>query len=491
MTRPRLFRGQVVQRTLFAVVSLVTLVFGQGFARVFATDCPAGLSHLDCESIINNWPDYIPQKPCSTTGSSATSVLDGQNTGTWNSGLQPPYILEQFMIETLKDIAHKEGKPESDAVTQQHVIALLAFAWGEGGGITNNDFWNPFNTGINAPDLTVGGVHVTNGVQAFKSFDAGVEATARSMTGSTQGRLGLTLTDPNTTAMDFLNSWLDFPPQPPYPTGHYPWAEASDPSSKYYQPTYRQDHVNLINQATQNYVNMASTIMRGAPSDPSDTHDPSKLFYQAPGGTTASGSSTQNACLTSGSGFFVTATGYAWPTYHSAPYCVMKPEYITAVNAAIQRILDGKNDYVGGGSLTVSDGNCKTSAHAGIDCGGFVTRVFRDSGADPNYNANDGNVVAQYGYVYSHPDLYQKVVNPSKSNLKPGDIFFESNLGHTYIYMGANGYPGYDSVSASFSTTGQSWRTPMASNAYDISSSIWYRPLFSLSGAGAATGVLQ
>jgi hypothetical protein len=203
--------------------------------------------------------------------------------------------------------------------------------------------------------------------------------------------------------------------------------------------------------------------------------------------------STASSNCGGGGNFAAIAKSYTWPTYHDAPYCLPQDVYRTAVQAALDRIKAGKNDYVGGGSNTVPDNteDCRTGGHAGIDCGGFVTRVFRDSGADPNYNPRSSNVVGQYAYVSSHPTLYQKVDITKSHGLQMGDIFFSQSLGHTYIFMGDQGHPGYNSVSASYSTTGRSWRTPMASNASngDLDRGIWMRPLFPLSGAAAtATG---
>ncbi len=460
------------------------------------------LNGEDLYSINTNTPIYEPSDTdCSdvatavpaslnTSGSGSTAIVPpGQGTGTWNSGIASDSkpILEQFMIELLKDIAKKRGVPESNAVTQQHVIALIAFAWGEGGGLTNNNFWNPFNTGLKADDLVVPGTQATNGsTETFKSFDAGVEAAARVMTGDTQGRLGVTLTEPNSTATDFLNSLLDFSP---LSQGHYPWAEASDPSSKYYEPNYKQAHLDLIAQVTKSYDNMASTIMRKQSSDPSDAHDTSKLHFHTDGSivnvSLPTNSCNNTASPPSGGAFFDVAKAYSWPSYHAAPYCVMKPEYAAAVTAALARIKSGKNDFVGGGDSTVSTatkaGDC-SGGHAGIDCGGFVTRVFRDSKADPNYNNNTGGVADQYAYVAAHPSLYKRISNPKvPSDLQPGDIYYSQSLGHTYIYVGSLGYPKNNAVSASYSI----WRTPMASNidSSDVQSGIWYQPLFPLNGA--------
>jgi|GEM_PF-1416582 len=512
---------------IVACVQILTVLASGGLVRADSTDCASPNDATTCinsdalYSINNNTPFYDPTDTvCSNrtelgTNVEGTAVVvpPGQGTGAWSSPYDSPYkpILEQFMIELLKDIAKKRGASEDDAVTQQHVIGLLAFAKGEGGGVTNNNFWNPFNTGLKADDLVVPGTQASDGsTEVFKSFDAGVEATARVMTGNTQGRLGVTLTDPNTSAADFLDSLLDFPsPEPAsgYPTGHSPWAEASNPSAgldkngkPIYQPNYRQAHLNLITQVTNDYDSEASFVMRSQSSDPNNKHDTSKLKYHGLAAATA-GSSTgasTDGCVTGvggGGAFFATAMSYSWPTYHQPPYCLMKPEYAVAVKAALVRMAQGKNDYVGGGSSTVSTSAACSSGTAGIDCGGFVTRVFRDSGADPTYNQDTGGVDAQFNYVMRHPTLYKQVTINQYGDLQPGDIYFERTpeyLGHTYIFVGDKGYSNGPVDSASFSTSGASWRTPMASGVYDMKSGIWVRPQYKLPGAtttlaGAAT----
>lgn len=152
-----------------------------------------------------------------------------------------------------------------------------------------------------------------------------------------------------------------------------------------------------------------------------------------------------------------TAIKYAWPDHHEPNYFEMKPEYKTAINRAITR-----GEYVGGGS------------NPGIDCGGFITRVMRDSGADPDYNKYQGPTTSQQRYMDEHPEKYTKLTNvKGTGDLLPGDIAINST--HTYMYVGAQ--PGFNgnSASASYSTTGSSWRTPMADNAYGFSDFSWYR----------------
>jgi hypothetical protein len=152
-----------------------------------------------------------------------------------------------------------------------------------------------------------------------------------------------------------------------------------------------------------------------------------------------------------------TAIKYAWPNHSKPNFFEFKPAYKTATNAAIE-----KKEYVGGGE------------NPGIDCGGFVTRVMRDSGADPEYNSYNGPTTAQQKYMDDNPGKYKKLTNVTgTADLKPGDIAINSE--HTYMFVGSQ--PGFygNSASASYSSRGTSWRTPMADNAYGFTSFSWYR----------------
>lgn len=143
---------------------------------------------------------------------------------------------------------------------------------------------------------------------------------------------------------------------------------------------------------------------------------------------------------------------YAWPEYHAPNYFNMKPDYESSVN---RRLKEGK--YVGGGS------------HPGIDCGGFVTTLLQDSGFDPDYGGG-GSVPTQRAYVISQG---WQVVDDI-SNLQPGDVAFNAGNSHTFVYVGD--IEGFDSViaSASYSTTGTSWRAPMAGKE-NMQNVTWYR----------------
>jgi N-acetylmuramoyl-L-alanine amidase len=155
-----------------------------------------------------------------------------------------------------------------------------------------------------------------------------------------------------------------------------------------------------------------------------------------------------------------TILAYAWPDYHAAPYTNKKPEYDAAVKKA-----QSEGRYVGGGQ------------YPGIDCGGFVTTLMIDSGFEPKYNSSGkgGNVVSQHDWATKN---WQKVGDGSSidvSKLQPGDVAYSSDLGHTFVYAGT--IPGFHSkiASASYSTTGQSWRTPMAGHESPTGGVTWYR----------------
>ncbi len=153
-----------------------------------------------------------------------------------------------------------------------------------------------------------------------------------------------------------------------------------------------------------------------------------------------------------------TALGYAWPTYHPADYCTERESYKAAILKA-----KANGEYTGG--------DCD-AAHVGIDCGGFVTRVMRDSGVDKDYNRGNGNTVTQQAYLDEmvSKGKYMKVSASSTADLQPGDIAINDH--HTYMYVGKQtGFNG-NSASASFG----SWRAPMASAAYGIDGEFtWYR----------------
>ncbi len=222
----------------------------------------------------------------------------------------------------------------------------------------------------------------------------------------------------------------------------------------------------VMNNADGKHKNMKIITHDFGGLDGVDSRFGAFVIYSKLGGGTGGSS---DGCDSTGSGTIAAAVqkaiDYSWPDYHAAPYLKMKPSYKTAINKAV-----GNGEYVGG------------NGNPGVDCGGFVTRVMRDSGADPNYNwgphnSQQGATPAQQAYMDAHSDKYEKLGAISNtSKLQPGDIAINSE--HTYMYVGKqSGFNG-NSASASVSFTGDSWRTPMASTAYFSNSAgafIWYR----------------
>lgn len=180
------------------------------------------------------------------------------------------------------------------------------------------------------------------------------------------------------------------------------------------------------------------------------------------GGTkTPTGAGGAVNCSGVAGSFTETVKKYAWPKYETGK-TDETPDYSKAIDVAAA---SGK-DYVG--------------SNHGVDCGAFVTRVFRDSGADKTYNDKLGNVGAQHKYLADNPTKYQELPHGPKraSDLKLGDIYIAPDDSHTFIFLGKDAvFPGYNAATAS-----QGDHAPSATNAamYELESGIWYRPLFPL-----------
>lgn len=103
---------------------------------------------------------------------------------------------------------------------------------------------------------------------------------------------------------------------------------------------------------------------------------------------------------------------------------------------------DSKTDYPGGsGSEVFNDAHKKVTpgssdacAARGASCDMFVATVIRWAGYDKNYPL--GNVMGQYAYVRSHPDLWEIIDwSGDQSMVQAGDVIWENGGGHTYIVM--------------------------------------------------------
>lgn len=234
----------------------------------------------------SEWDDQVSRDCSSSSTAEAVSGDNdsGQRIG-YHSGLEEPYILEQFEIHSLKALAQAKNIPESDTVTEEHVIALVAFAIGEGGDIQNGNIFNPLNHGKIKDDngtLTGDG---RSGFVKYSNFDDGVDANARVLNGSLQQRVSTALSDPNITAYQFmekLSYWAE------YPGDHY-WAEASGSGTRSDPVTndYFKSRKRLVDQVRSNWEGTAG-LQIGTEDQEQDTgaEIPSKLTYHPVGSAT-------------------------------------------------------------------------------------------------------------------------------------------------------------------------------------------------------------
>jgi cell wall-associated NlpC family hydrolase len=279
-------------RTARKVLYISTLVF-LSVLSIFNPGITSAITQDDVNSITNGTPFFDPDAlQCGNTSTSSGGSTVVQGPDAWNSTVQPPYYLESFVINVLEDIAQVAKVPQTDTVTQEHVVALVSWAWEEGGNITNTDIFNPWNTGLDDPDLIAGGA-ADNGVQSFKSFDAGVTAATITMTGSYQNRLEKALTDPSSTAEQFMDALTYYQQYP----GNQFWAQADQED----QPAYNALLMNVLSQTRSNYDQRASVEI--GPGEEGTNHVPtSELVYQGgnanPTGGSSSGTSTGGGCQT-------------------------------------------------------------------------------------------------------------------------------------------------------------------------------------------------
>lgn len=414
-------------------ISLALMVVCQLFASLLYPAVAYAITQRDLDAITNNRPFYSPGQDCAEEGAlGSLAGNQGVETPKWVTTLQPPYNLEDFAVEALRALAQKQKVPESSTLTQEHVLFFVAYTQREGGNITNNSLYNPWNTGYTAPDLRPA-KHDVGGAQAYLSFNDGVEAYARVWSGTAgssgyQSRMGLVLSQPSSTAEDLARALVYYKQYP----GNKAWASASEEpnASKYLQSTF-----NTIQTARSNYTSIASLLI-GPPgnSDRKNLHVPKPLRYKFEGDRstntgTLAGTEIGDECATNteqssvvSQNMVQTAINLSWgsgpdecPGGNCKHGLQAKPAYLEALRK-----------YANGG------------AFGGADCGSFVSTVMRSSGVDPNFPTVSTNV--QEPYMRNHPEKYQVVANlGNTSNLQPGDIFVVGKAGaagHIFMYLG-------------------------------------------------------
>ncbi len=335
---------------------------------VFAQSTPDSLTNR----VATEKPFYDPNASCST-GAGASGITINVGNATWNSGLQPPYYLEEFAINTLQDLAQATNTPVSSTVTQEHVTALVAWFWAEGGDIANSDIFNPLNTGLNNPAL-LASANDTSGVQSFKSFDAGVEALVISFTGSNQNRIASVLSNPTTTANQVIDAVTYYQNY----AGNKAWATADIAD----QVGYHNGLLANVAQARTNYTTEASTIL-GTPDREELQHkevSPSLLVY---GSNTAVSTTTSSPAAVSSNGCSV-ATPSTGSGYHN-PFHDTKTLIPGRIDQGVDYGLKGPDTLpiyaIGAGKVVEISG-------AGWPGGVFIA-----------YQLSDGKAAGKYIYV--------------------------------------------------------------------------------------------
>lgn len=284
----------------------------------------SAISKSKLNSIINNRPFYDAtatscSKNSSVLGSSGGTTDSGGTYVAWNSGLQPPFIMEQFVIEILKYIAKYKGVPEDQVVTQEHTLALLAWAWGEGGDINNSGIFNLFNTGAlrGTPEAHARAAGGVDGRQSYVSFDVGVKATGGNILGGGGGnperysRVVNALLDKNSTASNVLDAYAHYSR---YPNNLW-WAAKNETVG---EDAYYKELLGYLAGFQRDYQRAATIIGTPELEQQTNARDPSKLKFGGDGvapidSTSSSSSSGGGVGSCSGSDSVVSLNGTECP----------------------------------------------------------------------------------------------------------------------------------------------------------------------------------
>lgn len=418
------------------LLSLVVLVFGQSGVHTFATNCPKGMSRLDCAALYGQSADWVPDHLSACSGGSTT--LTGTTIGEkiWNYLVGTKQLTPQQAAGVMGNM-----QAESGLVPTRHQGTGDVFnsrfdsnAW----GLVQWDGGRRYS----APDKGVLGALRKNKPELVKYTDTAYD-TVRNPSANIPAADGDAL----------LNFELDY---------LYDESNSRPVSAKGFGNAGNEWSTLKLQQTVANATvfwhnnfevsaDSADRVLqtRGGYAD---------TIYSKYSGKTATGSAASGSCAAGTGNLNATVLAYAWPTYKGSPYMQRMPEYINAVNSAIN-----KGIYVGG--------------YAGVDCGGFVTLLMINSGFEPKYNYA-GKSSSGAGNVEGGQTPWLKAnwtslgssssINPSK--LQPGDVAVSSE--HTFVWVGD--IPGFGSkiASASFGD-----RAPMADTAQSPTQSgfTWYR----------------
>lgn len=269
----------IIQRAIHPQRILFIVMIG---LFIFSSINATAITRSSLNAINRQYPSYDPnaKDACATGGGVPGSGTEGSpESGStyvaWNSGIGPPYIMEQYIIEVLKYIADFKQVPRENVVTEEHVAALLAFAWGEGGDIDNPSVFNLFNTSALAgtSEAIPYGNGGKDGRQAYINFDVGIKATGGTMLLPRYSRLVDALTNQGSTASQVLYNYAHYTQFP----GNGWWAERNQIVG---EEAYYQEELGYLKGMQNDYVNRASTIIGTADEEKqTGARDPSKLVY--------------------------------------------------------------------------------------------------------------------------------------------------------------------------------------------------------------------
>lgn len=226
----------IIGKKLYRSISLLSIVFILVISTNFITYAQesTGLSDeqkkIYSSGILYYDKGYLACSEAYNGGITGEIGYTGEIKGIYSSGITGTYVLEMFMIHVLKRMAQITGKAESDFLTTEHIVGLLAFAKGEGGDVANPSIFNPMNGGMDPKKMlgaeysdTVWGGTGSDGRRGYPTFDIGVELYARQFLTGYQSRIGFILSKPDSTSAQFahaLTYYKDYP-------GNLMWAEAS------------------------------------------------------------------------------------------------------------------------------------------------------------------------------------------------------------------------------------------------------------------------
>lgn len=252
----------VIRKTLFVFIIIVFGIVSNNLTT-FALPPSTGYSNplpISEVEALNNWSQWVPES-CSNSANSfsyvgnvSLNIASNSNNSAWTSNpSNTKYYLERFAIDVLKDLATTTGTNQSDVLTAQHVLALVAWSWSEGGGMSNTDAYNPLNTD-QLPNGVTANIQST-GNEAYPSFNVGVQATVQTLISSNQDRIGAALLDPNSTAEQIMSAITYYQNY----TGNKAWATADGGGTNPPQNTQQSYYNNLINVLTSVQKNYAQT----------------------------------------------------------------------------------------------------------------------------------------------------------------------------------------------------------------------------------------